>query len=126
MVYSRTVKGFGGTFVHQDSNGRILGSSKPNPFNSKEYFHYNTESVLCGRSSPNLGGGYMHYNADRCFIGRSDKNPFGGYVHYDSDAFSVFLIMRIALSISSRIAARPKSSSSLSSFLPSSKLSSLE
>ena len=86
MVYSRTVKGFGGTFIHQDSNGRILGSSKPNPFNSKEYFHYNAESVLCGRSSPNLGGGYIHYNADRCNIGRSEKNPFsGGYIHYDSD-----------------------------------------
>ena len=85
MLYSRTVKGFGGTWVHQDSNGRIIGSSKPNPFNSKEYFHYNTESVLCGRSSPNLGGGYMHYNAGRCFVGRSDKNPFWGYVHYDSD-----------------------------------------
>ena len=85
MIYSRTVKGFGGTFVHQDSYGRIIGSSKPNPFNSKEYFHYNADSVLCGRSSPNLGGGYMHYNANCSFVGRSDKNPFGGYIHYDSD-----------------------------------------
>ena len=84
VLYSRAIKGSGGTLIHQDSNGRIIGSSKPNPFNSKEYFHYNSESVLRGRSTPIFGGSYMHYNADGYYIGRSDKNPFGGYVHYDS------------------------------------------
>ena len=85
MIHSKTQKGFGGIFVHEDTYGRVIGTSKPNPFLPREYFHYNTDSIICGRSSPDFGGGYMHYDADRCYIGKSIKNPFGGYVHYDAD-----------------------------------------
>ena len=85
MIHSRTIKGFGGTYVHQDQNNRIIGSSKPNPFMPKELFHYNSYDELCGHSTPDFGGGYIHYDAERTIIGKSVKNPLGGYVHYDAD-----------------------------------------
>ena len=75
MIHSRTIKGFGGTYVHQDQNNRIIGSSKPNPFMPKELFHYNSYDELCGRSTPDFGGGYIHYDAERTIIGKSVKNP---------------------------------------------------
>lgn len=85
MIHSKTIKGFGGTYVQQDSSKNIIGSSKPNPFLPKEIFHYNRYNELCGRSTPDFGGGYIHYDSDNNIVGKSVKNPFGGYVHYDAD-----------------------------------------
>ena len=85
MIHSKTVKGFGGTYVHQDSDRNIIGNSKPNPFLPKEVFHYNRYNEMCGHSTPEFGGGYIHYDADNNIVGKSVKNPLGGYVHYDAE-----------------------------------------
>ena len=84
MTHSKTIKGFYGTYIHKDEYGNIIGNSKPNPFLSKELFHYDNNDELCGRSVPDFGGGYIHYDAGKNMIGKSVKNPLGGYVHYDS------------------------------------------
>ena len=84
MIHSKTIKGFGGTYVHRDADGSMIGSSKPNPFLIKEVFHYNRYDEMCGHSAPDFGGGYIHYDKDKNIIGKSVKSPFGGYVHYDA------------------------------------------
>ena len=83
MIHSKTQKGFGGIFVHEDTYGQVIGMSKPNPFLPKEYFHYNTDSIICGRSSPDFGGGYMHYDADGNVAGKSEESFGGSFVNHD-------------------------------------------
>ena len=83
-MQSVTLKSFCNAYLHQDADGNIIGSSKPNPFMQKEMFHYNKSGEICGHSTPDFGGGYIHYDADNNIVGKSVKNPFGGYVHYDA------------------------------------------
>ena len=87
MISSITIKGFGGAYIHKNSQKRIIGTSRVNPLMAKEVFHYDVENKICGRSAPSFGGGYVHYDADGCYIGKSAKNPFGGYIHYDCNGF---------------------------------------
>ena len=61
MLYSRTIKGFGRSLVHQDSNGRIIGNSKPNPFGGG-YVHYDSDGIIAGKSEPSFGGDYANYD----------------------------------------------------------------